>query len=1009
MVLATALLLAGLSAANPIVSFPINSQVPPVARIGEPFSFVFSPSTFSSSSPITYNLFQPPRWLSIDSSSRRLFGTPKKEDVPPASGAVVGVPLNLVATDDSGSTTLTVTLVVSRNPGPKLRIPLTNQTPGFLAFSRPSSFLSTPAEPFSFQLDPNTFSTPSENPISYYATMADNTPLPAWMAFDPSMLSFRGRTPPAESLIQPPQRFSFQLVASDVVGFAGASLGFDMIVGSHQLMAKETTVVVNATAGIPVSYSGLMDGLEVDGKPAAPETVAIASISILPPWLSVNQKTGEMSGVPPDGGLPTNFTVTLRDASPNALNLTVVVGVDTDKPGLFTEAVLKFAINLGEPFSFSLGPYLSNPKDTEVSFDADFSHPWIQFNASTTTLFGTAPKGLRDTAVNTKILAKSKTTNKSSSLSIGIAIRAISGRKGSTSADSTTGAAAPTESPSGQNSGAGDGVGNGRFNPMVFAVLLPLLVLLGLGVCALFWYFRRRKDNRKRPAISTRDISGPIPGTVVASTPGLGVSQSLPELTECFGKSFSADDIFSSGNSTQLDSRSVFLARPELPRHSTPVRQLSPSFSASPDVGDSWDDSRHVTVTGPPVTLRHGTRSKIRASLSSVTEKSIADLVDSRSIESVGNDRRSFRDKIEVNVPNLPDTPVLAHPGLPSRTDAMPSPQPNSSQTLPEPDAASARTESRHSYHPPAAATRKLSWPWLKGAKRGGRGSKLGLGMKRLSEQPSLLTLISLISDKTGQPSPIPSAAGEGNGNAVASPESSPMVFAQPPTPAGLSRPPTRGGLVSDSAVGDPGQDQLPSAADTTTNPVTPAHVPYTSTGDLALGFPIHGEAPGMSPDVYDGIIEHNPFRPSRTWSTVPTTDDWADETAESLALSRPTSQRQRNWTVLQESSPVAKPRESGASGMIQVASSLYQLAPVGGGEDGDRKGEGEAEGEVAREAEGESGVAPSPAPSRPWVVPRVDGGGDGKREISGLTRKSQSKGISLRSEGSRSDYAAFI
>ncbi len=175
------------------------------------------------------------------------------------------------------------------------------------------------------------------------------------------------------------------------------------------------------------------------------------------------------------------------------------------------------------------------------------------------------------------------------------------------------------------------------------------------------------------------------------------------------------------------------------------------------------------------------------------------------------------------------------------------------------------------------------------------------------------MTLISLVSDKTGQPSPIPSAAGEGNGNTAASPEPSSAAATQPPNPPALSGPPTRGGLVSDRTVEDPGQDQLPSIGDAT-NPVVSSRILHGNMGDSSLGFPIRGETTGLSPDVYDGIIDDNPFRPSKTWPTVPTTDDWADETAESLALSRSTSQRQQNWTVLQES-PVTKPREAAVSG----------------------------------------------------------------------------------------------
>jgi hypothetical protein len=154
-----------------------NSQVPPVARLGYPFSFVFSPSTFTSTSPITYSLDNAPKWLSIDSDARRLFGTPAPDDVAP--GHVVGVPLNLVASDDSGSTTSEATLVVSRSPVPSVEIAFGEQAPAVGIFSGPSTILASPGEDFSFQLDPKTCSNPHDAPISYYAIMADNTPLPA--------------------------------------------------------------------------------------------------------------------------------------------------------------------------------------------------------------------------------------------------------------------------------------------------------------------------------------------------------------------------------------------------------------------------------------------------------------------------------------------------------------------------------------------------------------------------------------------------------------------------------------------------------------------------------------------------------------------------------------------------------------------------------------------------------------------------------------------------------------
>jgi axial budding pattern protein 2 len=197
--------------------------------------------------------------------------------------------------------------------------------------------------------------------------MADNTPLAAWISFDPSRLSFTGRTPPAESLVQPPQRFAFQVIASDVVGFAGSALGFDIYVGNHQLAADETVVVLNATRGTVLSYTGLRDTVRVDGQPADGGTVSIASTPNIPPWLSVNKHTWQMTGVPPETAESTNFTVTLRDTFANNLNLTISIELDGDKSSLFTGSLPKFTITAGKPFSFDLRPYLLNPEDTEVS------------------------------------------------------------------------------------------------------------------------------------------------------------------------------------------------------------------------------------------------------------------------------------------------------------------------------------------------------------------------------------------------------------------------------------------------------------------------------------------------------------------------------------------------------------------------------------------------------------------------------------------------------------------
>ncbi|KAG7288500.1 hypothetical protein NEMBOFW57_004853 [Staphylotrichum longicolle] len=362
----------------------------------------------------------------------------------------------------------------------------------------------------------------------------------------------------------------------------------------------------------------------------------------MPSWLSVNNRTGAITGMPAQTAESTNFTVTLRDAAFDTLNMTLVIVMGTERPGLFTGNPPQFTITPGKPFSFDLRPYLSNPRDTEVFVETDSSYPWIHFDSSTATLSGDAPKGLKDSAIGTKIQAKSR--------------------------------------------------------------------------------------NSKHP----------------------GVSQALPDFTKRFGKSFSADDVFGPNQKSHVESRKAFVTRPELPHQVSAVRLLPPSASASSDPGASRDgDASLVAGSGALVTLRPGTRGKISSSLSSITEKSIAELVDSRGLESVGTDsRRAFRDKIEINVPRLPRTPASAYTASPSPTEAVSTPRPGSSQTAPEAHSVPLRTESRVRYYPPASAVRKLSWPWLKGVKGKRQGSKLVSGMKRLSEQPSVFTVDTVVAEK---------------------------------------------------------------------------------------------------------------------------------------------------------------------------------------------------------------------------------------------------------------------
>lgn len=102
----------------PTITFPINSQVPPVARVSIPFKFSFSASTFYGSSTLDYKLSNAPSWLSLDGSTRTLSG------LPPESEANTALIIQITASDNTGSVTMNTTLVVSGNPAPSVLISL---------------------------------------------------------------------------------------------------------------------------------------------------------------------------------------------------------------------------------------------------------------------------------------------------------------------------------------------------------------------------------------------------------------------------------------------------------------------------------------------------------------------------------------------------------------------------------------------------------------------------------------------------------------------------------------------------------------------------------------------------------------------------------------------------------------------------------------------------------------------------------------------------------------------
>lgn len=506
--------------AAPTLSFPINSQVPPVARIGKFFSFVFADSTFTSTdgSSLSYSLADPPSWLSLDSGSRKLYGTPQDADV--AAGTVVGVNITLLAIDSSGGGTADdATLVVSRNPAPTIQVPISDQIQTFGNYSEPSSILCSPDESFKFIFASDTFSDPDASVLTYYSVMVDNSPLPAWLSFNAGGLSFTGTTPPFSSLVEPPQTFSVKLIASDVTGFAGTALNFSIVVGSHTLTTTQPDITLNATAGEALVYNGLVGSVEVDGAIATASQVNLTTQG-LPSWLTVDPTSWQISGTPPDTAESTTFTIAMEDAYEDFLNITVNVQL-ANSTSLFQSTFPDLTVNPGSSFSFDLSAYLLDPSNLDVTTSILPATSWISWDATSLTLTGDAPSSAQKTVVTVTFTVASKSSTKakrdgaSQSQQLVIQIESAADSTSSLPTASSTGSSSSSSASSSSTAAAGEDSKSHSIKWTVVAAVISVVAVLAIVASLCFCYCSRKKNKR-----FSRSSSEPYPESTFIHTPG---------------------------------------------------------------------------------------------------------------------------------------------------------------------------------------------------------------------------------------------------------------------------------------------------------------------------------------------------------------------------------------------------------------------------------------------------------------------------------------------------------
>ena len=483
------LALASTIAALPSVNLPINAQVPPVARVSKSFNFTFSESTFvSSASSINYALSSSARWLNLDSPSRTLSGTPNPED----AGSVTA---NLVATDDTGSTSMLVTLVVSAELGPGLGAPLENQLSAHGPSSSADSFILLHSSSISLAFLPDTF-TNTNDKTTYYAICANNTPLPSWLSFNPIDLAFSGTTPESTSPVELSQTFGIKLIASDVVGFAGAIATFEFVIKSHLFTFGKNSHTLNVMPGKPFNYTGLQADLLFDGVPIKPSDLAQVTAQT-PPWIIFDMKTLALLGTAPVSASPQNITVSATDAYGDKADTVIFIQIDGDRSDLFNDAINTLNATIGSDFEYDLSGILSTSPGLLVNVDLGNASSWLIFDPNKLELIGSVSNNTIAQAISLNITAHQGSQIQTKTITLNI----TSGGEGTNSgtarrSQSTKAIAVPTATSQPRSPvGAPASSESTRRRKEAVLVTVPLVLFL-LGALILVLRLKRRRQQR---------------------------------------------------------------------------------------------------------------------------------------------------------------------------------------------------------------------------------------------------------------------------------------------------------------------------------------------------------------------------------------------------------------------------------------------------------------------------------------------------------------------------------
>ncbi|MFJ5428079.1 putative Ig domain-containing protein [Pectobacterium actinidiae] len=368
---------------SPVVATPIPAQS--VAQDGS-FSFTVPTGTFTDPDGDTLTLSATladgsplPAWLSFNPATGTFSGTPGNADVGSLSIKVTATD----TTNASVSTSFSLT-VTNVNDAPVVATPIPAQS-----VAQDGSF--------SFTVPAGTFTDPDGDTLTLSATLADGSPLPTWLSFNPATGTFSG-TPGNGDV----GSLSIKITATDPSS-AAISTTFSLTVTN----VNDAPIVATPIPSQSVAQDGSLNFTVPTGTFTDPDgdtltlSATLANGSPLPAWLSFNPATGTFSGTPGNADVGSlSIKITATDPSSAAISTTFGLTVSNVNDAPVVSGTLppqSVAQDGGFSFTVPAGTFTDPDGDT-LTLSATLANgsplpAWLSFNPATGTFSGTPGNG----------------------------------------------------------------------------------------------------------------------------------------------------------------------------------------------------------------------------------------------------------------------------------------------------------------------------------------------------------------------------------------------------------------------------------------------------------------------------------------------------------------------------------------------------------------------------------------------------------------------------------------